>query len=615
MSGDLLAGLLPCDGTFDIECANWDRFAVAATYDREHTKIHRSVESLVSHMRKRGGVWWAHCGGQYDVLPIADLFDREGKSCQIDYPRSRVTRLVSGSLVLRDSFALMPFSLEIVAAIAEMPCPRLPWACTCSLGCGGYCQIGKMASRGDPDLEEYVGGDCRVLYRALERLAHFARDSRIDLKGTIGASAWATAKRQLQIPDADISPHIWGRLSSADHGGRQVLARPMANGPGTHRDISSAYPAALARVSLPDGKPTLLGRREATAALVDERPGVYCCRVTIPDDVFLPALPVRIDTAGRERVVYPTGTLTSTWCLPELNAALERGCRIERVDHAITYPQERVIFSGLMRHWYGIRRKVGKKTALGRWMRELANSLTGKFSERPERMTVRMHPSQIKFCHRVGVCRWGCTGACGAYVQLDRWGHIWGQPYYRTADSGHLQWAIYLKAATRIAWLAEAERHGRDLVSGHTDSIWTTSRKRSKPEGTALGAWETKCTWSEWEARSAACYRYRDLATGKVVIRASGAAGMTDEEWNAGRYERSRGVETLLTAAEKGNGLFHRRTRAFTLPGSNDLDAGRWFGDRMLDGSGKLTHPAPIEVHRGKAEAIARRQKSRRSRA
>ncbi len=435
--------------------------------------------------------------------------------------------------------------------------------------------------------------DCRSLYGGLTALIEFAAEHGIDLHGTVGGTAWATAQRDLLLPDAEFAPSVWKKIAPADKGGRTVLVRPSSPGPGTHRDITSAYPAALASVSLPVGEPRELGSKNAATAFLRGQSGVYQATVTIPE-MFLPPLPWR----HGDRITYPHGAISGSWPANELVAAESRGCQIERIHSGIAWRRSRVIFAPLIAHWYSIRRKVGKRSPFGMWMREVSNAITGKLGEQPWRRTIRMHPDRdsIVVCQRTGVCRRGCTGACGAWEQLDRWGGMWAQPYYRTAPSGHLHWSAYLKAATRIAWLTEAERHGeRHLVSGNTDSIWTTARFASVPEGIGLGAWETKNGWTEWEARSPSCYRYRDLSTGRIVIRAAGAGAMTDAEWIAGSMERSRGVETLLEAADAGHPLFHRRRSRWTLPGEEGQE---WFGDRKIRGESLVTYPVDADVLR-----------------
>ncbi len=609
-----LAGLLACDGTFDIECYDWDRFLVAATYEPAcGSKLHRSAESLVSYLLFRGGTWWSHCGGQYDSLAVANEFDRRGLRASIDYPRSRVSRLVGSGLTLRDSYALIPMGLEKVAAMVGMPCPEMPWRCTCPLRCGGYCRLTSKLIGGDPDLDAYCAADCYVLYRGLERIAEHASEHGLDLRGTIGSTAWATARRLMSIPDAALPSQTWKQIKAADYGGRTIIVRPTARGPGTHWDLSSAYPAALARCELPVGDPTRLGHRNAVAAFGRSDPGIYKAKVTVPE-CLIPPLPYRDEHGRRSRLVYPVGQVTGSWVLAELHAAMERGVVVDKVISAVTFPRASVLFGSLMEAWYSIRRKVGKKTPLGEWQRLLANSLTGKFAEQPNRKTIRMHPESIKFCERTGTCSRGCTGDCDAYKQLDRWGRLWSQPYYRMAPSGHVQWSAVLKSYTRSVWLTEMEHHGDQGVYGDTDSIWTLSRHVPVNNGSALGYWERKHDFVDWECSAIKCYRYTDPANDTDVLRAAGAKDLTDSEWRAGTSDQSRGVLSLVEAAGAtredgtGAGLFRRRQRQWSMPG-HDTDR-VWFGDRKL--AGTITRPVTVEEHRGRwshmRTAVAKRR-------
>ncbi len=601
-----LAGILPCDGTFDIECYDWDRFLVAGTYEPSGgSRVHRSPEELVDYLLKFGGTWWSHCGGQYDALCVADVFERRGLKASIDYPRSRVTRMVSSGLTLRDSWALIPLKLDRIAQLAGVSAAPMPWQCNCRLRCAGYCRLTASMRDGDPDLDAKVTGDCYALYKGLEKIAEHASSHGIDLRGTVGSSAWATAQDRLALPNADLPSQTWKRIKEADYGGRTIIVQPQTRRTGNHWDLSSAYPAALARCALPVGEPSELGCKGATLALAAARPGVYRATVRIPDS-FYPPLPWRHDG----RLVYPLGKITGAWALPELEAAIARGVTIEKVISAIVWPKTSVLFGELMAEWYKIRRDVGKATPLGEWQRLLANSLTGKFAEQASRTTVRMHPESVRFCEREGKCSRGCTGKCEAWRQLDRWGHLWSQPYYRMAPSGHVQWSAYLKAHTRIAWLTEMEKHGTDGVYGDTDSIWTVSRRVPEFSGSALGAWELKHAFTDWECSAVKCYRFVDPSSDLETIRAAGARDLTDSEWKAGASDQSRGVQSLLEAAhnthETGGGLFRRRERFWSLPG-HDTDH-IWYGDRKL-GAGGITYPVSADEHR---ERWARQTKRKR---
>jgi len=394
----------------------------------------------------------------------------------------------------------------------------------------------------------------------------------------------------LKLPDLAYSWQTWDRVAAANFGGRNTICRAESSPVGTHHDMSSAYGAALGACELPTGAPAELGSAAATRALHNGSAGVYTCTVEVPEDEYLPPLPWRSPLG---RVAYPTGIFTGTWTLPELLAGVERGAVVHEIKGGVVWTGKRRLFGELVARWYGYRRAAGKYTALGQWLRLLPNALTGMFALSPMRETIRMHPDEIKVCLREKSCRRGCTGRCGAYAQVDAWGHMWAQPFFRLGESAHVHWAAYLRAACRTAWLEGAERTGPgELVYGATDSIWTHSRKLPGDSGTGLGQWERKHGFLEWECRGVGIYKYRD-DHGKLVIRAAGAGKLTEAEWRAGRVRNAHGVLSLKEAAQEGRSLFVRRDRMWTLPKADQT----WMGDRLLESAGKITYPAPVELH------------------
>ncbi len=599
------------DGTFDIECADWDKFQIGCVYSPQRDRILRSPTEFVDELLTRSGTYWAHAGGIYDLLLVAENLRNRGIRYHADLAQHRITRLVVGGLTLRDSYAIVPFPLDEAAAIAGEKAPELPWSCICRRKCGGYCQIGKRAKLGDPELEHYCREDCRVLFRVLEELAVHAQMHDIDLRGTLGSTAWATAQDKLGLPDSELAWDTWRRIRRADKGGRLFVGRPFARGPGVHFDIRNAYPGALARAPIPIGRPRELGGRRARAALLRDRPGIYSATVRVPP-MHVPPLPWR----HGNRMLYPTGTFSGSWALPELVAAVARGAVIEDVHHAIIWPVQAPLFADLMAEWYAIRRKVGKETPLGQWQSRLAKALTGKFAELPDRARIVCHPDpeKIKWCNRTGRCRNGCHRRCGAYDQLDILGYVWEAPYWKLAPSGHAHWSAYLRAHTRIQWLEAAERYAPgDLAYGDTDSIWVTGNTLPDPIGPELGQWELKHTWTELDIRAPKVYRFLD-GDDRAILR--GAPGLTDADWRRGKATIDRGVRTFKQAVGGGDGrLFRRKDRRWTLPGAERDPV--WYGDRKLDPISGITYPADAKEHRERydleqaSRTTARQEKGR----
>lgn len=577
--------MIEVDGTFDIECAEWDQFAVGATYTRGQAVVHYDAGEMVGYMRALGGTWWGHAAGIYDSLWFAEQLRADGVSYSGDEAQHRVTRIVCGKLVLRDSYALWPAPLDDLCAAVGIDVPSLPWGCVCDLDCGGYCQIGPRAAEGDPDLEAYVIGDCASLYQALAWLRKTAQAHGIDLRGTLGTTAWKAAQGELGLPDANYpSWSAWRRMRACDKPGRLEVFRAKAHGHGYHSDMRSAYPSALAAVDLPVGDPCELGARHAQLALGDCRPGLYHVTVRIPDDLFLPPLPWRIG----DRVCYPVGTITGWWALPELVAAFERGVTVVDVRGAICWDGELPVFREIVQRWHTARTEAGHDSPLGKWFAALPRALCGKFAESPEKRRILANPDRIRICTREGGCRVKCTGRCRRYKQLDLMGHMWSAPYWSLPPSAHVQWSAYLRAATRIKWLTEAEKFGRDLVYGNTDSLWTSGNRLPDPIGDSLGSWHVVNDWASWECRGPNCYR-AVTGDGTVIVRGAGTSrGISDTDWQRGGGVIDRGVMPFGQAVRsRDGGLFRRRHRKWTLP---PHPTSGLYGDRRM-GSDGVTLP------------------------
>lgn len=585
-------------GTFDVECSDWSTFAMGAIYDGSASKVFYDIDAMLDELRRRGGVWYGHAAGVYDSLLFLERARVRGIKCQIDRAQHRVSRVVMGSLTLRDSYTIWPVPLDDICGALGRPVPALPWPCECGRDCGGFCQIGSRAAEGDPDLEAYCVADCRALYDGLTLLDGFAIEHTLSLRGTLGQTAWVSAQAELGVPDSHVPFKIWDHLRRADKGGRATIIKPLAKGPGTHYDICNCYPAQLSKTSLPVGRAKQLGGKHALRALARERPGVYTLTVRIPEDSFFPPLPWHV----RGQLCFPTGEFTGSWCLPEIGAALDRGMEIVAADSAIVFESTAPLFAPLVDRWYEIRRTVGRKTPLGQWIGRLAKALTGKFAERPERSRVTMHPEEIKVCTRSGMCRHGCTGACGAYEQLDLMGEIWAIPYQKLGPSAYPQWSSYLRAHARLQLLEQMEVFGRELAFSNVDSLWVTGRKLPSPTGSQLGQWELQNHWSDLEVRSQGTYAFRDTVTGAMEIR--GVPGLTEADWKRGSGLIERGVTTFGRAVGSTKGLFSKRSRRWSLPNQER----EVYGDRKL-ASGGITFPMSAQEIRDRVhqrERIAR---------
>ncbi len=603
-------------GAFDIECARWDRFVVGATVDAAgNAWTCRDPDSLVDRLLAHGGTWWAWNGGRYDFLCVAEVLRRRGLSFGLSLSGSSVTRLQCGALVLCDAARLCPMTLDQALSIAgEPPLPALGWPCQCGQECGGYCSItGREDLIQLAELADYCVRDARACRAVLLALRNEAADADITLRGTIGSTAWATAKTRLRLPDATdtLDPWAWKSAAAGYYGGRTCVAQRDAFA-GSHHDLSSAYPSALARTALPVGTPAQLGRASAAAAFARGAEGIYEARVTVPAGDFVPPLPIRSRTG---RLGYPTGTFNGVWTGLELRAAVDAGVTIDRMIAAVAWDGSACFFAPLVEEWHDRRLDHGKASGMGAWYRELSNSLTGKLGERPDRDSILVHPKKLRLCTpgnpdsmRAGCDDRGCNGRCGSYTAIDRWGEIWAAPYHRIGSSSHVHWAAYLTAATRIAWRAGAVAAGDGLVYGATDSIWSTAARAPQPVGDGMGQWADKGDFVDWRCRGPNAYHYVACDTGEVHVCVAGASGISARDWRDGGTApdhaiKARGVYSFRQAATTvgrattkhgGRGLFQRRESARQLPHATD----GWYGDRRFDATDGRIYPVDVGVLR-----------------
>lgn len=594
------------DGTFDIECAAWDRMVTGALYSRIHgARIVKTPDELVDSLLRRGGTWWAWNGGRFDTLLVADVLLRRGLTVTCSMSGSSINRLVSGSLTILDACALVPMPLEQAAALGGHAAPRgFPWGCRCGEDCGGYCAIRTgMPAKYRKIVDDYCAHDAKVAYDVIANVLTVGVEAGLSMRATLGGTSWATAMAWGKLAPANWRSEVWRLVRGAYFGGRTWVAKPLA-AVGTHWDLASAYPAALASTPVPVGEWVEGAGRRARLAYRRGLHGVYRARVVVPDR-YLPPLPVR----ERDRsILYPIGPIRGTWTLPELQAAEGRGCKIVSVDECVAWPDgAELLYAPIVDRWFRERMKAGKRTVWGEWWRLLANALTGKLAEQPERMSVVINPPQIRYCspevpssRLAGCTKEWCTKRCAAYRMLDADGRVWGVPFFRLGECAHIHHAAYLTGATRMRVQDAAERiPAEDLVYSDTDSLWTTGGT-PEPAGEEAGHWTFKHAWGDFVARAPKVYRYVS-PDGEVVCRVAGMPHLTDDEWRRAAADRKlissrHGVLTLKEAAPSGR-LFRRRVREGRLP-----EPDGWYGDRRLRLADGRTYPVTY------AEAKERRR-------
>lgn len=585
------------------------------------------------------GRFFAHNGGKFDVLWFLNHVRMRGLKATCYAQGQRLTNVRVGKLILCDSYALIPMSLEKGAGLGRYAKSTTGLDCVCDSACGGYCSIKRtMSVAAMRRLVDYLEVDCRATLSMLDGVIDYCDRNDLDLQYTIGGSSWTTAKRWLGLSAADWTWGSRGQSASTLYqfarqgyfGGRTQVFRPLAES-GWRYDVNSAYPAALATLALPTGQPIERWGSAAARAYANGEEGIYRARIRVPQ-CHIPPLPTR----GHLRLVYPTGTIDGIWAANEIRYAEENGCRVQRIDTGLCWDSSHVVFASLCKYVWELRDKAGPKTTLGTWLKWFANSLTGRLAIRPEGETIVIgtnlstgfkscpadfdckngarHGSTSKRC-----CEHLCTKRCGATLPLGDWGQNFGvfvKHRWQIADSAHVHYAAYLTAHARIALhrqLTDDEADGYSAVYCDTDSCYSIT-ERVNNIGPALGQFKKEGTFEplpvdvEGDATehrygfislAPKTYRYHAFSDDGKSKTSVASKGVEANAVNFARLIRgesvttNRGVKSIRSASRDGD-FFVRKSITRSVLGTEDVNGVRWFGDRWLADDG-VTHPQHME--------------------
>lgn len=629
---------LSIDATFDLECQNWDTFVIGALRTTGSMRVydHTREEDLVHAILAVRGSVWSHFGGRYDMQWFLGMFDRVGmprEQIRIFSAGARIVAIDCGVTVLRDSYALVPLSLEKAAQMTSIPKRDLGLPCTCRRPeCikHGYCSISRyMPPHLRRRLEERVTGDAETLWAILDKVFSFAAEHKIELRPTVGASAWATASAECGISAADWkddrgSNRLYSFAQSGYKGGRVQVFRVQSD-TGTRWDINSAYPWSLTQVNVPyAGRVEAIGG-EACSAYSNGMEGVYKAIVSVPDSHHIPPLPVRDDAA--KRLLYPTGRFSGVWTGLELRYAESVGTVVDRIVRALTWQESGPIYKHFCARIYALRDNVGAKSALGQWLKYLANSQTGKLAQKPERDELslfsrapvsRLCPAN-QVCARTSksapqcgavCCIHRCSKRCGGWRAVHTDLGLWTHRVFRLSSCSHVHHAAYLTANVRCYWHSHATIEPSATVYGDTDSLYL--EKNIMPEASVsehrLGAFKLEGTYASgmvtdemtgeefwvpgFYAAAPKTYGMRD-GDGKFHVRAKGIPH-AKEHWRTilagGSVPIDSGIDGLLSSVKRHGSFFHRRSDTRSLRPVE----GR-IGDRILGADG-ITYPPKVNM-------------------
>ncbi len=566
---------------YDIETENWTTFVVGAliSADGKCYEVYdwRREDDFIRRLAGLQGEVYAHNGGKFDHLWLLDGIIRLGIApgqIKIKKNSAGIISIRIGDADFRDTYRIFPMSLAKLSGGSKGDVKAL---CICGVeGCGGYCAIRRDAPPSTlRKIVDYLELDVKELSNAVDHFECVAAGLDLDIGSTIGLTAWASAKKALDLDPAPFDNRSrWEFAKDAYYGGRVEIYRQYS-GRGFKYDINSSYPAQLCK-PLPVGKPTMLYGSEAAQAFRASRPGVYCARVNVPD-CFIPPLPCR----RKNRIGYPTGRFSGTWVYPELAYAESQGVAIEAIEQALVFPREEVIFRSWVEAIYKTRLQFGKGSREGLWLKLVPNSLTGKLGSRCEMSTIIIEPTEIRGHGKNCPGGMDCDGMCGAYRPLTRPGinpAIYESTVWKLQDCAHVEWSGYVTGYGRVEFHKQATAGSGDAIYGDTDSCLSL-RERTYNVGPRLGEWLYEGNFSRFMALAPKVYAIEQA--GQRKIKAKGIPARDD--WD--KLVRGDPIDYFTFSGQIGEGRFFVRR-----PASRRVTKGT--GLRMTDHGGITRAPS-----------------------
>lgn len=330
-----------------------------------------------------GWCFYAHYGGNFDWLHFLPFihamgFHYEilivGSGIQLLHVKPSVESHRRGWFFL-DSHKLIPISLEKAAK---------------AFGVQAKVQVDLDLHEDSPEWLERVRGDCYSTYEILKRYHELVV---IRLRGEVGITAASTAMRTFRRgwQKAPIYRHVTHHelFRSAYYGGRVERFASKVEGVRVY-DINSSYPWSMSRPQPVGqayewtGTPTRLMLNQAQ----DEKLiGFVRARVRVPDDTYIPCLPVRQTLCnGEQKLMFPVGEFDGVWDYLEIARAIREGAEVLEWRESV-WIDAGDPFSEMVTALYAYRdtSRDDYDEGLATVSKILLNSLYGKFATKQDR--------------------------------------------------------------------------------------------------------------------------------------------------------------------------------------------------------------------------------------
>lgn len=361
---------------------------VVGTYDGHEYRSFLKLEDFLNFAlssRNRGRWFYAHAGGLFDVQFILDhLIRKMSKEYEIDAKFSGSSAIIVKVRRGKNCWFFVDSYWLLRAPLREI----------------GEKMVGKKKGGLDPtagytkeEIEEYYRStpiaelieynklDCEILY---EGIAIF-QESLLALGGqlqmTLASSAMQLFRRRFLHQTIKTRPGVNEMARNAYVASRvEVIQKKCTDA--NYYDINSSFPFAMKSPA-----PGKLIQSSRSIPSGDNQIYLAKGRVRVPDDSFLPPLPIR----EKGRIYFPVGTWDGWFSNIDLELLEEMGGGIERIDEVLSFEP----FHDLAEYaetLYEMRRPLDESDPMRTILKLLLNSLYGKFAEQSEKQALYINP-------------------------------------------------------------------------------------------------------------------------------------------------------------------------------------------------------------------------------
>lgn len=451
-------------------------------------------------------VWYSHFA-QYDWRYFMEYFLERNLEIEIGMRTDTdiyEIRIITedGKIVLRDSYALWPSTLE---NLAKQFCPEIP---KLEIDVANF-------DPENPEHIEYAKRDIQILLLGLPNLFDMCNELfEINPGPTTAGTALKAWQRSLGKEEI-YNSSVYGAqelfIRSAYYGGLVFLTDTAVIKDAETYDINSSYPASMDEYGVP------YGRTYETTEYQSGQMGIYRCRVRAPDNLIVPILPARNARGGMR---WYCGEFETVVTSIELIFAAKHGYEILEIYEGLAFEEVVYPFSDFIGHCKMLRQEF-KGQAVEALAKLMQNSLYGKFGSRRERLRM-ISALSTEEDELIGATPYDDNGFWYVKKELD------------TEMRCLPEWSVFITAHSRLRLLSQIYKIGpENVIYGDTDSITLRPGFGHMVDvGDEYGQFKLEKTWRQFRAIAPKVYTgILDDGTFKGAAKGLPRKGITDKNW------------------------------------------------------------------------------------